>query len=277
MMNHIQNKPERIFKYENTSIYSLLNLKSGVIYFNKPANFNDPFDCQFNSKIEVSDDELIEYVKNLEDKIPFSDNLKMDIKKLPNSALRIKFEEIANNVLIEAQRKLREDGGMACFSEVNNNLLMWAHYGSSYKGFCLEFDTQFEMFDKIRPVQYSSSTPKFKLSSLLNSTNSEVDKDEEVYKLWGTKSEYWAYEKEWRIPHKHFGTKYRYPQEALKAIYFGPMIDLQSREILCLLVQGQNRGVKFYEGRISNDEFKIQFVEFQYTPYIIAKEQGLIK
>ena len=264
-MKKTQDKPDRIYKYENTSDYSLLNLESGIIYFNKAANFNDPFDCRFNFKTEVSDEELIEFVKNLEIKTNFSESLKIYLNKLPISEFKVKIEEIANKVLFEEQRKLREERGIACFTEANDNLLMWAHYGSSYKGFCLEFDSQFEMFDKIRPVNYSSSIPKFNLNSLLNLNNPKSDKNEEVYKIWGTKSVNWAYEKEWRLAHAEFGTKYHYPHESLKSIYFGPMIDLNYCEKICFTMLSQNRGVKFYEGKISNEDFKIQFVEFQYT------------
>lgn len=40
--------------------------------------------------------------------------------------------------IIKKNRKIR---GVSYFSEVNNELLMWAHYSSCYKSFCLKFWT----------------------------------------------------------------------------------------------------------------------------------------
>lgn len=38
-------RPERIYKFQALDQYSLRNLKNAQIYFNSPADFNDPFDC----------------------------------------------------------------------------------------------------------------------------------------------------------------------------------------------------------------------------------------
>lgn len=45
MATNKDDKPERLFKYQSYSTYSLANLEEGVIFFNEPKNFNDPFDC----------------------------------------------------------------------------------------------------------------------------------------------------------------------------------------------------------------------------------------
>jgi len=37
-------KPEKVYKYQSLTQYSLRNLKNNHIYFNSPSNFNDPFD-----------------------------------------------------------------------------------------------------------------------------------------------------------------------------------------------------------------------------------------
>ena len=37
--------PPKLYKYEAFSAQSLLNLKSQVLYFGPPLNFNDPYDC----------------------------------------------------------------------------------------------------------------------------------------------------------------------------------------------------------------------------------------
>lgn len=53
---------------------------------------------------------------------------------------------------------------IGCLTERNNSLLMWAHYGASYRGVCIEYD--FSNFSAIEsrcmfaPVMYSNSCPE---------------------------------------------------------------------------------------------------------------------
>lgn len=39
------NLPPVLYKFESFNTYSLSNLKNSQIYFNRPIDFNDPFDC----------------------------------------------------------------------------------------------------------------------------------------------------------------------------------------------------------------------------------------
>lgn len=161
--------------------------------------------------------------------------------------------------------------GIACFSERNDDLLMWSHYGGKYKGLCLEFDTSVEPFTGARQVRYVSELPKMSLKAV------HLDKDLDVVKaLFCTKSNSWHYEKEWRLIHAVAGTAYVYPAEALTGVYFGPDIDRQSMEIVCLILQGQNPGVKLWRGIRSTSEFKVLFEEFSYVSRLEAIKNGMI-
>ena len=57
---------------------------------------------------------------------------------------------------------------------------------------------------------------------------------------------------------------------------FGPDIDLESLEIICLILAGQNPNVRFWRGHRSNERFEVAFEEFTYTSYLEAKKQGII-
>ena len=96
-----------------------------------------------------------------------------------------------------------------------------------------------------------------------------------VFELFCTKSDSWCYEREWRAIHKEAGTQYVYPPEALTGVYFGPDIDNESLEIVCLILAGQNERVRFYRGSRSNTEFRVLFKPFTYTSYLQAERMGL--
>ncbi len=160
--------------------------------------------------------------------------------------------------------------GVTCFSEVNDDLLMWSHYGGRYKGICLEFDARFDPFHRVTKVRYVKRLPEIDITRLL------VTRDfDPVIELFCTKSLSWAYEREWRALHEVAGTSYGYPAEALTGVYFGPDIDDESLEIVCLILAGQNETVRLYRGTRSDTEFKVDFSEFTYTSFLDAKRRGL--
>lgn len=52
------NLPPVIYKYAFFNTYSLDNLKNAQIFFNRPVDFNDPFECSFFVKHD--DDDIIQ-------------------------------------------------------------------------------------------------------------------------------------------------------------------------------------------------------------------------
>ena len=76
------------------------------------------------------------------------------------------------------------------------NLLMWAHYANSHKGFCIgyKFEDIINKFGiNILPVIYSEEY------SVIRSYKMFEDYDEFFLDEWRSKSIEWSYEKEWRL------------------------------------------------------------------------------
>jgi len=189
---------------------------------------------------------------------------------MPPEELKEQMVNAATNALRDAREKFLSDNGVTCFSERNDDLLMWSHYGGQYKGFCLEFRTKHEPFNKLRDVQYVPGMPTLHIDTVI------VDKNyDQLLDLYCTKSDVWSYEQEWRGFHEKAGTLFSYKPEALKAVYFGPDIERQALEIVCLILAGQNSDVELWEGKRSETEFKTQFSFFTYTSHIEAKRKGL--
>ena len=265
-MSKVTNRPKRLYKYEAFTERSLQNLKAQVIFFGSPKNFNDPYDCALTPVITPPSDAEIELFRaNLLNNHNSSEKITV-LRSAHPEDLRKMLMHISEDALTLA----REDfvhRGISCFSEVNDELLMWSHYGGKYKGFCLEFDTSHQPFEKMRKVNYSKKMPRIDVATLLM----KDDFFEHVMDLFSTKSTSWAYEREWRVLHIEAGTPYHYPAECLTGIYFGPEISSEALQIICLVLQGQNPHVKFWKGLRSKTEFKVQFEEFAYTPYLKAR------
>lgn len=268
-------RPTRLYKYESFNAQALENLKNHSLYFSSPSHFNDPYDCAVFPSVKEPTDDDVERIRNyFLQNSETSEQAKLQFKKLTTSGLRVVLLRQGQNVLDKAVAEFISTNGVSCFSERNDSLLMWGHYGGRFKGFCLEFKTDQEPLIKARQVKYFKEMPKVDLVSLLCN---EEDSEKVLDDLWCTKAFDWRYEKEWRCIHKNSGTIYNYTAEALSGLYIGPDASFSSLEILSLIVMNQNPQVKIWQGQRSKSDFSVVFQEVTYTPHLEAKRRGLLQ
>lgn len=265
-------KPKIIYKYQNFNSDTLRNLKAQSLYFSSPIKFNDPYDCAISPGVkELSDSEVNNIREAYIKKADVPQQVKDQFLSANNHNLRLLLNKIAEDFTANHRDEFLKNKGVTCFSEKNDDLLMWSQYGGNYKGFCLAFSTEFEPFiSKMRKVEYRANMPEIDLASVLL----EDDYDPFI-QLYCIKSSSWSYEKEWRCLHEVAGTLFTYETEALKAVYFGPDIEFTSLEIICLILRGQNENVEFWQGTRSTNKFEVNFTKFDYTSYLEAKKLGL--
>jgi hypothetical protein len=135
----------------------------------------------------------------------------------------------------------RNSIGIYSLSNSKINELLWAHYASGHRGFCVGYETDEivlnNMYQKLRsfPVKYSNRLPKLSVLDINND-------DKMVNKLIGTKSKLWSYEKETRIISDFVGYNF-YEYSALKTICFGlKMKDEQKNQLMDRL---KGRGIQY--------------------------------
>lgn len=265
-------RPPVVYKFESFNVQSLLNLKSQSLYFGSPRNFNDPYDCAITATVRDPSADEVELIRQhyVNDTVT-PDSVREQFRTMPFHELKQLLITSAKKGIADVREKFLNTKGVTCFSEHNDELLMWGHYGGQYKGFCLEFATSKEPFTKLRQVQYLDVIPQVDIADCMVKKNYDKLLDD----LYCTKSSFWKYEKEWRAIHSESGTLFGYG-DLLKAVYFGPDIERQALEIICLIVQGQNPDVQFFQGKRSETEFKVEFSNFTYTCYAEAKRKGLV-
>ena len=194
-----------------------------------------------------------------------SDELVDNIASVP-SVFKSQVDNALKKAVAEIQHRHLNSIGCTCFSETNKDILMWSHYTKGHKGFCLEFDTSCELFEKCFNVSYSRDYPKLNPVDLVLNKSSAFERSWLTHLL--TKHESWYYEKEWRAFHEEPNKLYTYPLEVLKAVYFGIAIEETDIEIICLILLGQCKNIKFYRGHKNISKYEIDFSEFTYTPHI---------
>ena len=264
--------PPRLYKYEPFTAQSLQNLKDQVIYFGSPLRFNDPYDRALSPSIKEPTDAEIEkirrhYLANPDLEV----KTRLEFERASPSKLRIMFLRIGQKLLDQAIAEFLSHRGIACFSEKKNNLLMWSHYGAHCKGFCLEFSSSADPFQRIKKVSYTQDMPVFDIVQMMCG-----DDFDPVLNLYCTKSIDWAYEQEWRVIHNQVGTAYGYPPEALTGVYLGPDMPFTAFEIIALILAGQNEHVQLWQGSRSKSSFSVEFQSVTYKSHLDAKRLGLL-
>jgi Protein of unknown function (DUF2971) len=148
-----------------------------------------------------------------------------------------------------------------CFSETNDDILMWTHYAQGHTGFCIEFDrtTNNELgdYDKCVPVIYGED------NQVLSFTSSQIEKEYTFTKIATSKSKHWEFENEWRlIIRREFANKYIPLPAQITSIIFGCEMLLENRRTIANIL-----GPKYlYKEAIKSDKefsLKIESVTFE--------------
>lgn len=142
--------PKILYKYRTYSDeYGKRSLNNNELYFAKPKDFNDPFDCLITVDYENLKDthKLFEYASQIVRRQQKTRNLILNKKE------KIKeIERIANLIYLDIEgyqkkndkfiiNRINEHIGIISFSQIYNNMLMWSHYANFHKGYCLGYNT----------------------------------------------------------------------------------------------------------------------------------------
>jgi len=168
--------------------YSIVNLLNDQVTFSTRKNFNDLFDSKINL-IKPTRKELKDLSRQLKTSKRtafknafFGDDWKLKIKKFEKSI-----------------DKLFDDYLYYCVTNKNDSNLMWSHYASSHKGFCIEWDSN---KIKAEEVKYQSQIPNFNLLDLMKTHVGLGDDAKVGLDIWQalrTKLDEWKYESEYRF------------------------------------------------------------------------------
>jgi hypothetical protein len=144
--------------------------------------------------------------------------------------------------------------GVLCLSEVRDDLLMWAHYADSHRGICFVFDGADPVLASAQPVRYQRARPT--VNPLIHT------KDEMLDSALFTKSDHWAYEKEWRlIQYKRGPGTYTISPAALTQVILGAQISDDDRAQVHEWLRGLTHRPRIYQASLSKTSFSIEMID----------------
>ena len=150
------NVPSHLFKYRNIDQVKKI-LDNNSLYFARPNEFNDPFDCQIKPDTDTTEEEIKKFLIKEGPKRLTVERNSFLASWLYNEPDRWKntIENVFSNVI--------SSNGICCFTRKSDNLLMWSHYTDSHKGICLKFEIlkDAEYFQLPLAVKYSNEYPYY--------------------------------------------------------------------------------------------------------------------
>ncbi len=170
--------------------------------------------------------------------------------------------------------------GISSFSEINDELLLWAHYANNYRGFCIEFDPKKLSFFPERNNTKYSLDPVLYFEEFIEV---EEAKKYSLQYLLTAKANRWEYEKEWRListlnPSESYNRLLFYKLESVKALYIGYRLLNEQESIFNLLqsiFHSKYPGKPIY--RVTPNTKKKYFTtSFLMTRLTTAKTQSLV-
>ena len=182
--------PAFLYKYySNNNSYHFDAVKNNTMWYSSATNFNDAFDC----------DLFVDETSIFQSIIAASPSAK-GLKKGSPMWMEFKRKSAqATQKLQQVFEEMKRETGISCFSELDDSLLMWAHYANNHRGFCVEYEL-LEICKQLKftPIPVIYSNEKNIVRSLFPQQLEESVTRLVVDSLT-TKSTDWSYEKEWRI------------------------------------------------------------------------------
>jgi hypothetical protein len=201
---------EFAYKYQAINDFTIKALENNYLYFSKPSQLNDPFDCRFNIIYEGSEQDLDLWMEHMG--VPHSSQLYLKKQFMENGNTLFPNNDIPSS-FVDSRFNL-----LSLASEPDN-LLMWSHYACDHTGICLKISTTYQgqtygikfkdtnfrnrICDSVRrgflpleEVKYSDAAPD---PANLLTNSSDKDLFISMAPFLTTKSKKWEYEHEYRV------------------------------------------------------------------------------
>jgi hypothetical protein len=276
--------PASLFRYRFPTARSLDGLERGTIWLSAASSFNDLYDSAvaIDAATGVRDGlqrhgstgmpavppQMAARISSAPDPLAAIDELLVEAvakQAGPDVARRAKnfFKEFLADQSVEwtakATQFFQRGTKVACFSEVADAPLLWAHYADQNAGFCVEYDFSQIGADDLRrhmlwPVVYSAERFSFTrlLVALSGAPNPFIAAIASIHKSLD-----WAYEREWRIvvPLGGDTAGLEWTMPTPKAVYLGSRMAVDHRERITAFAHG--RGIALLEMRGHADQYGV--------------------
>ena len=219
-------------------------LQHGGFSLKSRKDFNDPFDGKFIPQWP-DDKDLCQRIREKHG----GNFSKSELDAKCQEALANKKKYPDGNV--PELMRLVDNFGIACFSEIRDNILMWAHYADKHKGVCIGFHPEIMMnffWEKgiecvLDRVCYSDNFPCW---------NPVGIRDNPLF----SKAFDWKYEKEWRFIATNCAEIFlRLPQYVFSSVIFGAKIPEEKKDRIIKIIRVEEYNIEWWKTEIMPQKY----------------------
>ena len=267
-MNWKSPLPEGILHFKDLFKYRSLRLPNGepnpntksifegkALWFDKPATFNDPFDCNLRLWTSKTPQRLIEIVRR---------KIRKDNPHIPEVQIHelvdLAAKETGNHdsVFNGQREKIYEKSSVFCWADRGDNIPMFSYYADDHRGICLQFRVEHRhVLGQVMAVEYKGQLPNLDYSEISGT-------DQLVKSLILTKSLCWQHEQEKRVFRKDIPPGVvSFPPEYLTRIIFGCRSTEQDVELAKSWLAGWPTEVVLARALPDQTDFRLQIQDFE--------------
>ncbi|MFM1707904.1 DUF2971 domain-containing protein [Aeromonas salmonicida] len=185
-----------LYKYYSSNFNLFEHIKRPSIKLSHTKTFNDPFESSLSG--ELAENISIDFYKNF-----IKEEYFKDIK-----------DEVLEKRILESKKHYVESPksyGVVSLTETHRNILMWAHYASSHKGYCVGYKSDFFISDQdeyhtdrlkdyidLMPQRVKYDSKRFDSEKYTNDKGNKNIPIVRIIESMTIKSNEWIYEKEHR-------------------------------------------------------------------------------
>lgn len=228
------------------------------LYFARPSEFNDPFDCKPKLSLDATKGEFVAYLDNIfKRRLPHlsSKSRRNTIAAIYKDRSKNHKSQQSMDIYTQAARAKVETAGICSFAEHPNHVLMWSHYAGCHKGICIRFKASSvtPFFGYAQKVAYQQMLP------VVNIIKDSYE--EQMAKTILVKASFWEYEREWRIvEHEKGPGVHKFPSELLDGVILGLKTSVEDRERVVSWINNQKHHVEVFQAVLSKDDFAIEVI-----------------
>jgi hypothetical protein len=224
------------------------------LYFPRPKEFNDPFDCCPVLSFPTGK-ELAGYLNRLHKKqIPHKS--RADRRRRVSAMQRNLSEEALTTMGNEAIAEVVNSVGVLSLSAKHDHILMWSHYANSHHGICLRFQASAStpFFGRAQRVLYQVDRP------ILNPIHDNLHTQSEKALL--TKADFWCYEQEWRVIEHDTGPGvHKFPPKLLDAVILGARISPADKQKVLYWLAQRSTKTEVLQAQIDTEKFRLKILK----------------
>ncbi|MBT3047801.1 MAG: DUF2971 domain-containing protein [Candidatus Thiodiazotropha sp.] len=228
----------------------------GKLFHPLPNQFNDPFECKPHFRWPESAKKVRRIRQHLIKIARADGKSKKEAEALVASSMAK--EGFIQTSIFKAVRKTLGEVRVCSFTSSKENLLFWAHYADSHRGFCVEYDATILPISYAFKVRYTKKYPE---------VDYPAPGDARGLQPVLIKSKEWAYEEEFRTtfvptaerqPRNDGESLILYGNE-IKNVYFGALMDDAHKELLAKLLREGPFKPGIWQTELSPSSFELRF------------------